>query len=260
MIKSFLSSLSVLFLLLLVSSPVYASSRDAALAERAVSDAIRVYEDLEDYTAVFHKHEKKEGDWLHPESFLMKFKKPFSVYMMGLKGPHKGYGMLYVDGKYNNKILVHVSGFMNIFMPSFILETNNHLMMKNNRHGVNDVGIGYFINSMRTEFLTALDRDEVEVEYLGEVEENNELGHKFALRYNSKGTNEYYTPFGEVVFSQSTKLPMHIWIYQTLNKKSLIEEYQYWDMQVNTGLSDRDFDAKNPDYNFGTVLGDEGEQ
>jgi outer membrane lipoprotein-sorting protein len=227
---------------------------DFALALQKVERCIAAYNDLSDYTAVFYKRERLDNQNLDPETFFMKFRKPFAVYMHGMKGPYKGYGLLYVDGKWNNQVLAHVSGVFNVFMPSVKLDSNNYFLTKNNRHHVQDVGIGYMINAMRSQFLTAADHGDLTVKYLGTTIEGNEEGDVFEFYYNESGGQEYYCPVGKVVFSKASGLPIHLWAFEDLQKNIILEEYQYSDLKINVGLTDLDFDPSNKQYGFGTIL------
>ena len=62
-----------------------------------------------------------KGKMKKPETIYMKFKKPFKVYMKWIKNPHKGRELIYVRGRNNDKLKVHIGGFLNLFLPAINL-------------------------------------------------------------------------------------------------------------------------------------------
>src|SRR3990172_2566551 len=72
----------------------------------------REYAKINDYTANFRKKERVKGKVLPEENILLKFRKPFRVYMKWLDGPHEGREAMYVQGRYVDKVVGHEGGII----------------------------------------------------------------------------------------------------------------------------------------------------
>ena len=69
---------------------------------------------INDYRAIFHKQERVEGELLPEETILLKFQKPLKIYMKWIEEPLKGSEALFVQGKYDNKLIAHRGGILGV--------------------------------------------------------------------------------------------------------------------------------------------------
>ncbi len=94
-------------LLVALALPVTASEDTLQLFKAMARHSQR----FSDYTALFQKQEVVKVKLIPQENILLKFRKPFSLYMRWLEGPHEGREVLYVREKYNGKLIGHEGGF-----------------------------------------------------------------------------------------------------------------------------------------------------
>jgi len=59
---------------------------------------------------------------------------------------------------------------------------------------------------------------------------------------------KYYGHKLYVHICKNLNLPLKFVVYDINNK--LLEDYEFWDLKVNVGLTEMDFDIKNPKYKF----------
>jgi len=220
-------------------------------ALKILEEAEEAYAAVNDYTAVFEKRERIGGELGPVRNFLFKFRKPFSIYMKWLdEGAEKGMELIYVKGKYNDRILIHAVGLADIITPTMEIDIDSDLAMKDNRHPITEHGIGYFLQRFGRDFRKAAAENEIAVIYGGERTVDGRKAHEVEVYfYPHKAGRDYYAYRSVVYFDVENKLPIRMLFYNWRNE--LLESYAYKNLELNCGLTDIDFDPKNPAYNFG---------
>ena len=216
-----------------------------------IEEAEKVYAKVTGYTAMFTKQERMGGELCKPDTFFMKFKKPLKVYLKWPKSsPSAGMEAIYVAGEYNNKILIHTAGLADLVLPTMEMDVDADAVMKENRHPITHIGIGYFLEKFSKDFHRADQNDEITVYYRGKRKMDRRWYHEVEMFLQPRQGNPGYYAYRSVVyFDIENKLPTHILFYNWENQ--LEEFYAYKDLTLNPGLTDADFDPKNREYNFG---------
>ena len=212
--------------------------------------AVERYSEIDDYSADFIRQERVENVMNDTEYFFIKFRKPFDLYLRWTKGKRKDWELLYARGKYNNQVVVHVTGLANLFLPTLELDPAGGIAMMNNRHSILEFGIGYLIENYYRDIKMALEKDEVKLEYLGEKEIGGRpcWGIEAVLPEDSK---QYYCYKSRLYFDKECMLPIKSVFYEWKDgKEQLIEIYKYENLSLNNGFTDNDFDRKNKEYDF----------
>ncbi|MBF0225836.1 MAG: DUF1571 domain-containing protein [Desulfobacterales bacterium] len=256
-------------------------------------EAPKIYETIQDYTAIFYKQERIGKKLMPLEKIQLKFRKPFDLYMKWIDNPYKGQEMLYKEGQNNGKILAHKGGFLGLVSVS--VDPIGNLAMDNQHHAVFDAGLGSTINLIAKGLKKGIDRKEIKVNFLGEeklegrpvyvfegvfpeklegetytVQKGESLwdiAKKFdqdmyAILSNNKGIDDAY----DVKEGKQILIPNHychkitVYIDKELRvptkiinydwKGNVYEMYQFNQLKINVGLTDKDFDPKNSDYKF----------
>ncbi|RJP59251.1 MAG: DUF1571 domain-containing protein [Candidatus Auribacter fodinae] len=208
------------------------------------------YSRLDDYSATFTRREFVNDKLQPEETFLIKFRKPFDLYMKWTGGPNKGWELLYARGKYNNKVIVHVTGLANLFLPTLELDPTGGLAMMNNRHSILEFGIGYTMEQYYRDIKTAIAKNDITLEYLGEEMVDNRPC--WIIQAQLPDNETYYCTRSVMYFDQEYLLPAKMYFYDLDNnkKEQLIEHYVYTDIVFNKGFTNKDFDRKNKEYQF----------
>jgi hypothetical protein len=200
---------------------------------------------VHDYTTIFHRIEMIDGRLIPEEVSLLKFRRPMSVYMKWFH-PTKGQETLYVAGANNNKVRAHGTGFSGIVTVN--LDPYGARAMQNSRHPVTDIGVHHLVLTIVSNMNRAINAGEMTSLDHGE---KNVYGRKtrqlegILPKNASKG---YYCYRCVVNLDLENKMPIFTQIFDWNNR--LVESYGYENLQVNPGLTDKDFDPKNSDYNF----------
>ena len=95
-----------------------------------------------DYTCQFVKQEKI-GDELSPvETMQMKLREnTFSVYLKWTADPSKGQEVIYMDGAYDSKAVVHPSGLLGLLFRKVSIDPTSKLALKHSRRPITNAGM-----------------------------------------------------------------------------------------------------------------------
>ncbi|HRZ86677.1 MAG TPA: DUF1571 domain-containing protein [bacterium] len=202
---------------------------------------------VDSYTAVFVKEELIDGKMRKPETVFMKFKRPFNVYLKWIKEPNKGREILYLKGKNNNNMKVHIGGLLNLFLPALNISPEHPQVLRNSRHPITHAGLENTIDSLIDQFELAKRRGHLQTIYHGkELLEGNETYRIERVLPKDKG---YYCWRLVLNVDKVSGMPVRIQMYDWNNV--LVERYTYIKITLNAPLTERDFDSRNKDYAFG---------
>ena len=223
------------------------STQEKIDPEKWVKQAEETYDKLDSYTAIFHKQERVNGKLLEEETILLRFKKPFKVYMEWIKDPYKGREVLYVEGWNENQIKAHEGGRITRIV-TLNLNPGSFMAMKGNRHPVTDTGIGHLIKIIGENIRRKMKAGEFKLLEPGEETVYRRKTRKVEILFERDRTKGYYGYRVIVNLDEEKKVPIKIQIYDWDDQ--LVESYGYENLDLNAGLMDADFDPKNPKYRF----------
>jgi outer membrane lipoprotein-sorting protein len=235
---------------LLVAAPIIAMAASAGL-ERIVPlgwviEAEAHLARIDNYTAVFHKQERVKGDLRDEEVVFFKFKKPFKIYMKWIREPGKGREVLYANGWNQNQIKAHESWMkMGVTVD---LDAKGFLAMRGSRHPITDSGLENFLRIMRRDLGNGMQSRELIYRDLGEETVYGSRCQRVEYFFPKEKSKGYYCYHAIINFDVKTKMPIRVRIYDW--DESLVEDYGYESLKLDAGLTDADFDPKNPEYGF----------
>lgn len=223
----------------------------------------RIRREVHDYTAVIAKRERIDG--VLPEEPEFMFSKirnrkvvdgrvvtPFSVYMRFLAPEEKkDREVIYVEGANNNKLVAHGTGVQGWFTVS--LDPRGKLAMTGNRYPLTDVGIENMISELIKKGERDRQRGEIDVQFYRNAKVDDRTCTCLTVTHPDK--RDYFDfHVAQIFIDDELNVPIRYAAYQWPTKPGdppvLDEEYTYLDMKLNVGLTDADFDPRNPDYAF----------
>lgn len=213
------------------------------LLERAQS----AYGSVTDYTAVLRKQERIAGELRPEETILLKFKRPFKVYMRWLEGPHAGRQALYVKGAHGDKFLVHETGILARFF-TVALDPDGPHVREESRFPVTEIGIGRLVDRLAADARRALRAKGLALRELGKRRSGaTELSEVEAV-LSERLKKEFSYSRIIVGIDVGSGLPVRVSFYDW--DEDLVARYSYEDLRLNRGLAEAEFDPANPDYGF----------
>ena len=200
---------------------------------------------VESYVAVFHKQERIRGNLTQGETVLFKFKKPFKVYMKWTKEPYYGRESLYVEGCNNNLMKVHECGLLGLHLD---LDPRGPLVMKGSRHPITDSGIENLLNLIGRNLKKGIGRGEISIRQLEAEKIYGRDTRQIEIVFPESPARGYYCYRAVINIDAESELPIRVQIFDWDDK--LVESYGYEAVEMNAGLTDADFDPRNPAYGF----------
>ncbi len=209
--------------------------------------AEKQYAQVADYTALMLSRERR-GDALQPlERVLLKFQRPFKVYMRWLEGPSKGREGLYVSGAYNGRFLVYEpKGVQRLFTAA--LEPNDARVLERSRHPVTDIGIGRLLEIVGENARRAARNGVLRVVDRGSAELHGRRVHQLESILPQDARLGYYGYRVTLAFDDENHLPIRVIVYDWTDQ--MVEDYTYIELQLNPGLASQEFDPANKEYGF----------
>lgn len=206
----------------------------------------RAYARVDHYTANFLIQERLHGE-LGPEHGIeLKFRRPFHVYMRWVKGPNEGRQALYPAGSDGNELWVRVRMLVGAVTVS--LDPHSPRARKGSRHPITDVGIGRVLDFLVDNVQRGLREGVLTIEDAGPRTTLDRPTHRYILHFPRDQSQGYYGMTSLVDIDRDSRLPTYTEIFDWDNQ--LVERYGYRDLRLNPGLTDADFDPKNPSYGF----------
>ena len=181
--------------------------------------------------------------------------KPFSVYMKFLAPENlKGQEVIYVEGANDDKLIGHAGSGLMSLAGSKWLDPKGTLAMMGQRYPITELGISNLVRRL-------IEVGEHDMQY-GEcyVWRNDEakVGDRpcisFTVMHPEKRSG-FLFHIARIFVDKELMVPLHYeaydWPAKPGDKPPLLESYTYARLKLNPGLTDADFDPKNPEYNFG---------
>ncbi len=223
-----------------------APALDLARESRAALKAVR------DYTATFIKRELV-GRRMIEQSMNMKCRaQPFSVYF-DYQGAEQGREVLFVEGEYRGKLLVHDPKGLSALAGTVQLAPNSPEAMRENRYPISKVGIANLIETIAAQWESETQFAEIEVK----LYPNAKLGDVACQAIQSshpQPRQQFRFHMTRLYLDKVTNLPVRVeqfdWPKAPGGPPVLVEEYTYRDLRLNVGLTDEDFSPQNRKYRF----------
>jgi hypothetical protein len=231
----------------LSARPAWPADVPAAEFLRLLDLAEKQYAQIHDYTSTMVSRERV-GEALRPqERILLKFQRPFKVYMRWMEGPSKGREGLYVSGAHESKFLVsEPRGFQRLFTAA--LEPTDRRVMEQSRHPVTDIGIGRLLEIVGENSRRAQRNGVLRVVDRGTVDYGGRRVRQLECVLPQDSRAGYYGYRVLLNFDEEYHLPTRVLVYDWDDQ--LVEDYTYNDLRLNPGLTSQDFDPSNKEYGF----------
>ncbi len=231
--------------LVLLLSPELASAAARDFDFDGILDgAVKAYSRVSDLVCTFSTKERIRDGIVERKNMVFKFRKPASFYMKMTEGEDKDTELIYVDGKYDNNLEVHLGGFWGFLRIA--VDPRGSLALKNHRHPVTDADVGHILDVVLANYRKGKNDPEARIRYEGAaLLDGREAIHGKAVFPPAKG---YYGHTVHIYIDRELLLPVLLTVYGWNDE--FLEEYRYEKVRLNVGLTDRDFDIKNPEYRF----------
>lgn len=224
-----------------------------------------IQERVYDYTCLLVKRERIDGMLGDYEYMAVKLRSerrsggkvitPFSVYLKYLAPrKFKGREAIYVAGANDGDMLARKGGRRASYLD-FWLDPKGRLAMRDNRYSITEMGIENLVKRL----IEAANADMEYREVIVKTYERAKLDGRICTVYEVTHPiqrKHFSFHIARIFFDDELRLPIRYASYTWPDPDEdevgpqLVEEYTYRKLKMNVGLSDADFDYKNPEYGF----------
>ena len=217
-------------------------------------DALRQMEGLRDYTCTFKKREVVDGKLLDQQTMFVKSRPaPLSVYMYFLDQDVRGQEAIYVEGRNNGHIVAHPVGFKQTLVGTLSLAPNDSQAMDGNRYPITSFGIKNLLTRYVKGMYGDMQTGETDVRIIERARVNDRVCTCIQVSHPTKRPEFVYS-MTRLYVDDELNVPIRYegydWPRRAGEGPPLAEEYTYANMKLNVGLTDADFDPRNPQYGY----------
>jgi hypothetical protein len=211
--------------------------------------------ELRDCAFTFVKRESIAGKLSDHEAVFLKVRnEPFSIYAytLGPKQP-KGQEAIYVAGRNDDKVIVHVTGIRHKLVGMLALAPDAPEIMEGNRYSITSGGYVNMLTKIIRLYQQEMTEGVSEVQVIPGAKVDGRVCTCVQVSHPHAGRNFVFQTT-RMFYDDATGLPLRWEAYdfppQPGQAPPLAEEYTYRNVQLNVGLTDADFDPNNPQYAF----------
>lgn len=225
-------------------------------------DGLRqIQDEIRDYTATLTKRERI-GEKLVEQKMFVKVRQrkreddqlavPMAVYLKFLDPPSvAGREVIWVEDRNDGKLVAHEGGFKNLLRVN--LAPDSMLAMMGNRYPITEIGIENLIAKLIERGERDRQTGNCEVQFL----EDQPLGDRTCrvIQVTHPERQPQFDFFrAEIWIDVERNIPLRywarIWPESDGDEPILDEEYLYEDVKLNVGLTEKDFDPDNENYDY----------
>ena len=210
---------------------------------------VRADGELQEEKYIFCKI-RHPSDWSEDETNPPKI--PFSVYSKFL-APKATMGQeaIWIKGQNKGKMIAHPNGVKNLFRVH--LDPEDPLAMKGNLHPMYEIGFRNLLVKMVEIGEQDMRHGETSVKIKREVEINERLCTTFEVVHPVK-RDHFEFHIARIYIDDELNIPIayegFLWPEKAGEDPVLLERYIYTNIKLNVGLTDKDFDPGNEEYNY----------
>ena len=229
--------------------PLMPALRFAKQAQTEIEKNVR------DYTATLLKRERMDGKLGEQEQVLVRIRhQPFSIYVCLVDAAgNKGDEAIYVEGQNDGKLLGHTTGIAGKLLGTISLKPDGPIAMRGQRYPMTETGVLNLCKRLIEVGTEDLQHDECEVTFLKAQKLQDRECTCIEVKHPVR--REYFRfHVARIFVDDQWNVPLRYeaydWPQQPGGEPELLEQYEYRDLKLNAGLTDADFDPKNPEYQF----------
>lgn len=209
---------------------------------------------IQDYTAIMTKQENING--VVQEAQVMEIKvrhNPLSFYLK-FRYPKKlnGQEALYVTGQNDNKLIGHGVGVERTFGTQKI-PPDGFIAMRGNKYPITEMGVLNLVDRLLEVGYKDSKYGECDVKYIENVKVDQRECTLIQVVHPVPRKN-FIFHIARIYVDKEMNLPIRYesydWPKAPGEEPVLIEAYTYRNLKLNVGLTDADFDYRNPEYSY----------
>lgn len=236
----------------LLAEPADVSQTELDQARRLIATARDRMGQVRDYTCTFVKQERIGSKLLTPQVIQMKGRtEPHCIYF-SFQTTHKGREAIYHPAKYANKLVAHEGGWTGYLAGTMHLDPTGRLAMSDNRHPVTEAGLNKLVTRVYNSW-----HNDLQPEHDISIQRGQSFNNRSVTMVQTKHDSrqpEFHYHIVRLYFDDELNLPVRFTGFEWPTRKGeapqVVEDYQFQNLKVNVGLTEKDFDPANPSYAY----------
>jgi len=242
----------------LLTVVVPASGLRAEEKEHPLKPAIRIVDQtlekiaaIPGYQATLSKTELVDRTVVRQQMRVKLRREPFSVYCY-FEGDNMGREVIYVDGRNQGNLLAHESGIASVIGTLELSPTGSQAMSEN-RHPITMIGIENFLKVLRKQWEEESKYGEIKVQYYKDAP-LGDMTCRVIEATHPQPRRQFKFHMTRLWIDDETGLAVRLQQFgfpaRAGKDAPIVEDYAYSNLKTDIRVSDRDFDTRNPAYNF----------
>ncbi|MGV2336469.1 MAG UNVERIFIED_CONTAM: DUF1571 domain-containing protein [Planctomycetaceae bacterium] len=225
-----------------------------------LQDGVRFLSNTREYSSVFHKQERLQGDLTEVQQIEMKVRHTphFSVYMKWKNGD-TGRQALYSDSYEDRKVSVKLGGIKGRILPAIRLNPTGGEAMAEARHPITEAGILFLAKRLMDDRRSELSRGvQVRCTRLPNTTVDERPCFQFQFEFpDAAASPEYRRSIVAIDSQYHIPLLVQNWTWTAasqeipaaeLDEQTLVESYSFSALNFGVSYADLDFSRENPKY------------
>lgn len=242
----FKSSVIALCSALAAGLPARAEGDPVAVLKPLMERFVTTARTITDYRVTMTKQQFADGKLQPVETIALKHRRADDCrYLRWVEAPSKGRELLFCPNRYDGRVKVYEPGMLGMTLS--LSADSGLLKMKGNLRPIQDTGVFNFAKMIEDD-LASGHGGEGPPPRLIEREVHRQPSLCLRRERGASSSVHYQAGARELCFEKTSGMPTEVVIWDTQGQ--LMEHFTFRDFQINVGLSDADFDVKNPEYGF----------
>ena len=165
----------------------------------------------------------------------------------------KGREVIWGADLFDGTMAVHEVGML-LGLKTLWLDPNGFLAMQGQQYPVSEIGIMKLIDKLIERGEKDRDNPDISVKIITDHELDGRPTHLIQIKRKKPSNEDDDFSLAEIILDPERQIILCYrafgWPDEPDGKPILRESYTYHDVKTNAGLTDADFDPKNPEYNF----------
>lgn len=213
--------------------------------------------EVQDYQGVLLARERVAGKLSDESRIQIKVRNPsethgLSAYLKFESEASKGREVIWSEDHPEGKLVAHEEGLKRM-LGTLELDPNGMLAMAGQKYPITDIGLLRLAEKLIEKGEKESQNPQAQVRII----EDQMVGDRVCRMYqvtNPTKSDESEFHIAQVCIDVERNVPLrfasYMWPEESGQAPPLEEEYTYLNLELNPGLTDLDFDRKNPNYNF----------
>jgi hypothetical protein len=217
--------------------------------------AARLEKEVPDYSAILLKRESLDGVLGDPQRILLKVRhQPFSVYVYCYDpADRRGEEAIYVAGRNDGNLLGHTTGITGALLGTMSLKPDGAIAMDGQRHPLTEIGILNLCRRIAEAAEKGVNFPQCKVETTHD-QKIGDRGCRCIQIRNPEDRQQFLFSQLRIYVDDELDLPIRFegydWPVEPQGDPPLAEQYTYAKLKLSPGLTDTDFDVRNPRYGY----------